>query len=62
MTKVISYEQALKEGARGWHFRNAAKWHKALADSSKGRAKERHYKMAKDLNSLAAKLEENGFA
>ena len=60
MTLVISYEQALKEGAHGWHFRNAAKWHKSLADSAKGRERERHFKLAKDLNSLAAKLEETG--
>lgn len=56
----MTYEQALKEGTRGWQIRNAARWHKQTANMSSGREKERHFKMALDLNRLAAKLEESG--
>lgn len=60
MTEVVSYEKAVEQGLGGWHIRNAAKWHKQTANLTSGRAKERHFKMAADLNRLAAKLEETG--
>ena len=60
MAEVVSYEQALKEGLRGWQIRNTARWHKQQANIAGGRDKERHFKVAADLNRLAAKLEENG--
>lgn len=60
MVEVISYEQALDNGVRGWQIRNAARWHKQVAGQTNGRDKERHFKLATDLNRLAARLEENG--
>lgn len=59
-TLVVPYERALEEGTRGWNIRRAAVWHKEAAEIAQGRAKERHFKIAADLNRLAAKLEETG--
>lgn len=58
---IVTFEQAMAQGLRGWQIRNAAKWHKQKAGESKqGRDKERHFKFAVDLNRVAAKMEENG--
>jgi hypothetical protein len=59
-TEVISFERALLQGIKGWQIRNTARWHKQTANHANGRDKERHFKMAADLNRLAAKLEESG--
>jgi hypothetical protein len=58
--EVMTLEQALSEGVRGWQIRNTARWHKHSANHANGRDKERHFKLAADLNRLAAKLEESG--
>lgn len=58
LENIITIEKAREQGVTSRSIRDIAKWHKNMAQQNSGSASERHYRIAAELNRLAAKMEE----